>query len=212
MNSVNLLGMCPVIYKEPFVNGIRVAIYARVSTANQTTENQVADLERVAALRDWNIIEIYTDHGISGAKNRSDRPDLDRMLKDAVRGKFDLIAVWSLDRLGRSLQHLIETVNELQSVGVDLYLHQQALDTTTPAGKLAFSIFGAFAEFERSLIRERVRAGLDRARRNGVKLGRPSNLNASVRSAIVALRGKDIPIRQIAKQLRVGTGRGGSGI
>lgn len=128
------------------------------------------------------------------------------MLKDAIRGKFDLIAVWSLDRLGRSLQHLIETVNELQSVGVDLYMHQQALDTTTPAGKLAFSIFGAFAEFERSLIRERVKVGLDRAKRNGVKLGRPSNLNDSVRSAIVALRGNDIPIRQIAKQLRVGTG------
>jgi DNA invertase Pin-like site-specific DNA recombinase len=185
---------------------LKVALYLRVSTSAQNTENQRVDLERVAALRGWSIAEIYTDHGISGAKGRSDRPDLDRMLKDAVRGKFQIIAVWSLDRLGRSLQHLIETVNELQAVGVDLYLHQQALDTTTPAGKLAFSIFGAFAEFERSLIRERVKVGLERAKRNGVRLGRPSNLNDAVRAAIVGLRAKDVSIRKIASQLKVGTG------
>lgn len=185
---------------------MRVAIYTRVSTSHQTTENQRIDLERVAALRGWTLIERYTDEGISGAKGRSDRPALDAMLKDAVRGKFDLIAVWSLDRLGRSLQHLIETVNQLQEVGVDLYMHQQAIDTSTASGKLAFSIFGAFAEFERSIIRERVRSGLDRAKRNGTKLGRPTNLNDAVRSAIVALRSKDVSIRQIASQLRVGTG------
>ena len=114
--------------------------------------------------------------------------------------------MWSLDRLGRSLQHLIETVNDLQAVGVDLYMHQQAIDTTTPSGKLAFSIFGAFAEFERSLIRERVKAGLERAKRNGTTLGRPSNLNDTVRAAIIALRSKDVPIRKIASQLKVGTG------
>lgn len=188
------------------MNGMRVAIYARVSTSNQTTENQVGDLERVAALRNWTIVETYTDQGISGTKSRSDRPALDAMMKDAVRGKFDLIAVWSLDRLGRGLQHLIETVNELQAVGVELYMHQQAIDTTTPAGKLAFSIFGAFAEFERSIIVERVRAGLERAKRNGTKLGRPTNLNDAVRAAIVALRAKDVPIRKIAAQLKVGTG------
>lgn len=185
---------------------LKVALYLRVSTSSQTTDNQRLELERVAALRSWTITEIYTDHGISGTKGRSDRPDLDRMLKDAVRGRFDLIAVWSLDRLGRSLQHLIETVNDLQAVGVDLYMHQQAIDTTTPSGKLAFSIFGAFAEFERSLIRERVKAGLERAKRNGTTLGRPSNLNDTVRAAIIALRSKDVPIRKIASQLKVGTG------
>ena len=184
----------------------RVAIYARVSTSSQTTANQLAELERVAALRAWTIVETFQDDGISGAKGRSERPALDRMLKDAVRGRFDLIAVWSIDRLGRSLQHLIETVNQLQSVGVDLYMHQQAIDTTTPAGKLAFSIFGAFSEFERSLIRERVKAGLDRAKRNGTKLGRPTNLNSSVAAAITALRAKDHSIRKIAAHLRVGTG------
>src|ERR1035441_218985 len=134
---------------------LKVALYLRVSTAHQTTENKRIDLEKVATLRGWNIIETFQDEGISGSKGRSDRPALDRMLKDAVRGKFQVIAVWSIDRLGRSLQHLIETVNQLQAVGVDLYMHQQAIDTTTPAGKLAFSIFGAFSEFERSLIRER---------------------------------------------------------
>ena len=185
---------------------LKVALYLRVSTSSQTTDNQRHELERISDLRAWTIVEVYIDQGISGSKGRSDRPDLDRMLKDAVRGKFDLIAVWSLDRLGRSLQHLIETVNDLQAVGVDLYMHQQALDTTTPSGKLAFSIFGAFAEFERSLIREHVKAGLERAKRNGIKLGRPSNLNDTVRAAIVALKSKDVPIRQIASQLKVGTG------
>jgi DNA invertase Pin-like site-specific DNA recombinase len=128
------------------------------------------------------------------------------MLKDATRGAFDLVAVWSIDRLGRSLQHLVETVNELRSVGVDLYVHQQALDTSTPAGKLAFSVFGALAEYERELIRERVRAGLERARGNGTKLGRPTNLNDSVRAAIVELRAREVSIHGIASQLRVGTG------
>ena len=188
------------------MNDLRAALYLRVSTSNQTTENQRIDLERVAALRGWNIVETFRDEGISGSKGRNDRPAFDQMLKDAVRGKFDLIAVWSIDRLGRSLQHLIETVNELQAVGVDLYMHQQAIDTTTPAGKLTFSIFGAFAEFERSLIRERVKAGLERAKKNGIKLGRPTNLNDTVRSAIVALRAKDVSIRQIASQLKIGTG------
>jgi DNA invertase Pin-like site-specific DNA recombinase len=185
---------------------LKVALYVRVSTASQTTENQRLELERVASLRGWTIVETYTDQGISGAKDRRERPALDKMLKDAVRGRFDLIAVWSIDRLGRSLQHLIETVNQLQSVGVDLYMHQQAIDTTTPAGKLAFSIFGAFSEFERSLIRERVKAGLDRAKRNGTKLGRPTNLNSSVAAPITALRAKDHSIRKIAAHLRVGTG------
>jgi DNA invertase Pin-like site-specific DNA recombinase len=184
---------------------LKVALYLRVSTAHQTTENQRLDLEKVAVNRGWHIVETFQDEGISGSKGRANRPSLDRMLKDAVRRKFDLIAVWSIDRLGRSLQNLIETVNELQAVGVDLYIHQQAIDTTSPSGKLAFSIFGAFAEFEKSLIRERVKIGLERAKRNGVKLGRPTNLNDSVRDSIVALRAKQIPIRKIAAQLRVGT-------
>jgi DNA invertase Pin-like site-specific DNA recombinase len=167
----------------------RVALYTRVSTASQSTENQRHELLRVAQARNWEVIAEYADDGISGAKGRSQRPALDALLKDAVRGKFSLIAVWSIDRLGRSLQHLIEIANELKSVGVDLYVHQQALDTSSSSGKLAFSVFGA-----------------ERAKRNGTKLGRPTNLNAAVRSAIVALRARDVSIRQIASQLKVGTG------
>ena len=188
----------------PMTNA-RVALYSRVSTSTQSTENQRHELTRVGALRGWTVVAQYSDDGISGAKGRSDRPALDAMLKGALRGEFDLLAVWSIDRLGRSLQHLVETVNELRSVGVDLYIHQQAIDTSTPAGKLAFSVFGALAEYERELIRERVKAGLDRARRNGTKLGRPTNLNESVRAAIIALRTKDQSIRKIASQLKVGT-------
>lgn len=117
-----------------------------------------------------------------------------------------MIAVWAIDRLGRSLQHLVTVVNDLQALGVGLYIHQQQLDTTTPSGKLCFSMFGAFAEFERNIIRQRVVAGLERAKKNGVKLGRPTNLNDSVKAAIVALRAQDHSIRHIAAQLRVGTG------
>lgn len=185
---------------------MRVAIYTRVSTNHQTTENQRLELHRVAECRGWQIVKQYTDEGISGAKGRADRPALDAMMKAAVRREFDLIATFAVDRLGRSLQHLLETVNELHSVGCDLYLHQQAIDTSTPAGRLAFSVFGAMAEFERSLIRERVAAGLARAKANGTKLGRPSNMNDGLRAAIVALRHKGQSIRQISAALGVGVG------
>lgn len=184
----------------------RVAIYSRVSTTAQTTENQQFDIERVATARQWSIVKHYSDDGISGSKGRSERPALDNMLKAATRREFDLLAVWSIDRLGRSLQSLVETVNELHAVGVDLYIHQQSIDTSTPAGKLMFSVFGSLAEYERSLIRERVKIGIERAKRNGVKLGRPTNMNDTVRAAIIALRAKDVPIRKIAAQLKVGTG------
>jgi DNA invertase Pin-like site-specific DNA recombinase len=163
-------------------------------------------LERVAVARGWTIVAQFSDDGISGGIGRDGRPALDSMLKAATRGEFDLVAVWALDRLGRSLQHLVETVNELKALGVDLYSHQQSLDTSTPAGRLAFQVFGALSEYERSLMKERVKAGIERARRNGTKLGRPTNLNASVRAAIIALRASDQPIRRIASQLKVGTG------
>jgi DNA invertase Pin-like site-specific DNA recombinase len=184
----------------------RVAIYARVSTSAQSVDNQRHELCRLAEVRGWCVSNEYTDSGVSGSKGRSQRPALDALLKAAVQGEFDVVAVWSIDRLGRSLQHLVETVNELHALGIDLYIHQQALDTSTPAGRLAFQVFGALSEYERELIRERVRAGIDRAKRNGTRLGRPTNLNASVRAAIIALRANDHPIRKIAAQLRVGTG------
>jgi len=151
----------------------RAAIYVRVSTDKQTIENQLRELRQIAERRGWEIVEEYHDAGISGAKGRKDRPGLDRMLKDAQRRRFDVVMAWAIDRLGRSLIDLLGTIQTLDACGVDLYLDQQAIDTTTPAGKLMFQVTGAFAEFERSMIRQRVNAGLKRAVEAGKQLGRP---------------------------------------
>jgi DNA invertase Pin-like site-specific DNA recombinase len=152
---------------------LRVAFYLRVSTGEQTTDNQRLELEAVAQARGWVVVGIYEDHGVSGSKGRQQRPQLDRMLKDAVRGRFDLLAAWAVDRLGRSLQDLVGTLGDLQAAGVGLYLHRQAVDTSTPSGRAMFGMLGVFAEFERAMIQERVRAGLERARKTGKVLGRP---------------------------------------
>ena len=185
---------------------MRVAVYARVSTASQTVDNQTQELERLAALRGWNIVATYRDEGISGAKGRDGRPALDDLLKAATRREFDLIAVWSIDRLGRSLQHLVTTVNDLHAQGVQLYFHQQAIDTTTPSGKLMFGVFSSFAEFERDLIRERIKLGVERARKEGKKLGRPSSVTESTRAAIVELYKKGMSPKKISQTLRCGVG------
>jgi DNA invertase Pin-like site-specific DNA recombinase len=151
----------------------RVAFYIRVSTGEQTTENQRREVEAVARHRGWEVVAVYEDKGISGAKGREKRPQFDRMLKDAVRGKFDILAAWAVDRLGRSLQDLVATLGELREAGVDLFLRQQAVDTTTPSGRAMFGMLSVFAEFERAMIQERVKAGLARARASGRRLGRP---------------------------------------
>src|SRR6266446_1452878 len=151
----------------------RVAIYTRVSTDNQTTENQLLALRQIAERRGWNVVHVYDDNGVSGAKDRKQRPGLDDMLKDAGRRKFDIVMAWAIDRLGRSLIDLLGTIQHLEAVGVDLYLDQQNIDTTTPAGKLMFQICGAFAEFERSMIQQRIKAGITRAKAKGIKFGRP---------------------------------------
>src|SRR5262245_39388247 len=148
------------------------ALYVRVSTDGQTVENQVRELRQIAERRGWEVVETYSDAGISGAKGRDKRPGLDRMLNDASRHRFDIVMVWAIDRLGRSLIDLLSTIQHLEACKVDLYLDQQAIDTTTPTGKLMFQVTGAFAEFERSMIRERVHAGLKRAVANGKVLGR----------------------------------------
>ena len=149
----------------------RAALYLRVSTDGQTTKNQRMALERVAEARGWDVVAVYEDAGISGAKDRAGRPGLDRALSEA-KGKFDILMAWSLDRLGRSLIGLLDTLAELDTAGVALFLDQQAIDTTTPAGRMFFQVIGAFAEFERSMIRSRVMAGLDRAVASGKRLGR----------------------------------------
>ncbi len=151
----------------------RVAIYTRVSTDGQTCANQERELRAVAERKECEIVRVYTDRGISGAKGRDGRPQVDELCKAAIRREFDVVMAWSVDRLGRSLQDLIAFLNEIHAAGVDLYLHQQGLDTSTPAGKAMFGMLGVFAEFERALIRERVMAGLKRARAQGKVLGRP---------------------------------------
>jgi DNA invertase Pin-like site-specific DNA recombinase len=184
----------------------RVAVYLRVSTDGQSVENQRRELLAAAERHGWHVAEEYSDHGISGAKDRDKRPAFDRMLKGATRREFDMIAAWSVDRLGRSLQHLVAFLGEVHAAGVDLYLHQQAVDTSTPAGKAMFQMLGVFAEFERSMIVSRVNAGLKRARANGTTLGRPK-IDAKTEASIQrALSKGDKGILKIAAAHGVGSG------
>ena len=153
----------------------RAALYVRVSTLNgQTTENQERALREVADRMGCEIVHVYRDQGISGAKGRNGRPAFDALCKGAARREFDIVMAWSVDRLGRSLQDLVAFLTELHALKIDLYLHQQGVDTTTPSGKALFQMMGVFAEFERSIIQDRIHAGLGRARAQGKRLGRPS--------------------------------------
>ncbi len=181
----------------------RAAIYSRVSTSMQNAENQVRELERVAQQRGWEIAGTYEDKGISGAKGRDQRPALDRLHQDAARGGFDVIMAWSVDRLGRSLHQLVGFMAEIGQLGVALYLHQQALDTSTPAGKAMLNMCGVFAEFEREMIVERVNAGLRRARAQGKRLGRPK-VGEHVEASVRRLRGRGNGIKAIARELNIG--------
>jgi len=182
----------------------RVALYARVSTDKQTCENQLNELRSIAERMQYIIVDEFIDEGISGAT--SSRPALDALMKSATQRRFDMVMCWSIDRLGRSLQNLIEILNELQSLKVDLFFMQQGLDTSTSAGRMMFSIFGALAEFERNLIRERVIAGQQRAISQGVKMGRPTKMNDGMKNAIKLLRERGIGIKQIARELKIGIG------
>ena len=151
---------------------MRAAVYARVSTQDQEPENQLQELRRYVQARDWTAVE-YVDRGVSGAKDR--RPALDQLVTDARRRRFDVLVCWRLDRLGRNLKHLITLLDELQALGIAFVSLAEGIDATTPAGKLQMHILGAIAEFERERIRERVLAGLQRARAQGRRLGRPRN-------------------------------------
>ncbi len=184
----------------------RIALYARVSTDKQTCENQLQELRTIAERMNYVIVAEFVDNGISGMKTRQNRPALDQLMKSATQRKFDMVMCWSIDRLGRSLQNLVEILNELQALKIDLFFLQQGMDTSTPSGRMIFSVFGAIGEFERNLIRERVIAGQKRAVANGVKIGRPSKMNDGLRSAIQLLREKGMGIKQIARELKVGIG------
>ncbi len=183
---------------------MKVAIYARVSTNEQTTENQVRELTEWADRAGHEVVTIYDDNGVSGAKGREYRKQFDQLLKAAIRREFDLVAAWSVDRLSRSLQDLVGFLTELHGAGVDLYLHQQALDTTTPSGRAMFQMMGVFAEFERSMISERVKSGLARTKAKGTKLGRPMT-SPKTEAQILKLRSKGKGMLAIGKELGVGT-------
>lgn len=181
----------------------RVGLYARVSTSGQDVENQLSVLRLVAEKAGWVVVDEYVDHGISGANGRDKRPEFDRLLKDVTRRKVDLVAVWSVDRLGRSLQDLVGFLGELKGAGCDLYLDRQGVDTSTAAGHALFGMMGVFAEFERAMIRERVIAGQAKARSKGKKIGRPK-VDDGKEGQIRALRADGYGIRRIAKELGCG--------
>ena len=153
-------------------NGKRVAIYARVSTTGQSVSAQVGELEAAAERHGWTVAQVFADAGISGAKGRDKRPQFDKLLRGVARREFDMVAAWSVDRLSRSLSDLVSVLSELHAKGVDLYLHTQGLDTSTPAGRAMFGMLGVFAEFERAIIQERVRSGLARAKTHGTRSGK----------------------------------------
>src|SRR3981081_1942935 len=184
----------------------RVAIYLRVSTSKQDTDNQRRELEAVAERSGWKVVKVNEDAGISGAKGRDQRPGLDAMMKAVNAKEFDMVASWSVDRLGRSLTDLLRILQGLHENGVGLFLHQQGLDTSTTAGKAMFQMLGVFAEFERGIIRERVNAGIARARAKGTKLGR-RRVKPSVEARILELRANGDGILKIGK--KPGSGKSG---
>jgi DNA invertase Pin-like site-specific DNA recombinase len=181
----------------------RVAFYVRVSTSeNQTVENQLRDLNLAAERLGWDVIAIFRDDGISGAKGREKRPGLDALLKGIARRDFDMVASWSVCRLGRSLQHLVSLLGDLNARQIDLYLHVQGIDTSTPSGRAMFGMLGVFAELERSLISERVKSGLARSAKKG---GRP-RLDPEKHQRAVKLLSTGLSINKTAEKLRIGVG------
>ena len=187
----------------------RVAIYLRVSTTQQTTANQERELSEIAERAGWQIVKVYKDHGISGSKGRDGRPAFDALCQAVTRRECDMIMAWSVDRLGRSLKDLVAFLGELRATGVDLFLKQQGIDTSTPAGKALFQMMGVFAEFEREMIAERVRAGMARAKEKGTEsgkaIGRPRIAPDLEKRILAALNkpGRAEGVRKIAARFKV---------
>jgi len=177
----------------------KVAVYGRVSTKGQDPESQLLDLRKYVKLRNWEVYQEYVDWGVSGAKES--RPALDKLMKDARKRKFDILLVWRFDRFARSTKHLVTALEELEGLGIDFCSYQDSIDTSTNHGKLVFTIMGAIAEFERSLIRERVLAGLRRAKENGIRLGRPPLEVDIEKMKELVLSGNSV--RAIAKEMGI---------
>jgi DNA invertase Pin-like site-specific DNA recombinase len=180
----------------------RVGLYLRVSKDDQTSDNQLLDLKRVADQRGWDVVETYVDHAVSGKQER--RPALDRLRQDAMHGKLDVVAAWSIDRLGRSLQHVVNLLHALDQQRVAIYLHQQQVDSTTTAGKAMLGMCAVFAEFEWNTTSDRIKAGLARARAAGKHIGRPTSVRAKTEKRIRELADKGTGKLKIARTLGVG--------
>jgi len=177
----------------------RIAIYARVSTTDQSTESQLLDLRRYTRERGWNIFKEYVDEGISGTKDS--RPALNELMNDAKKRRFDVVLCWRFDRFARSTKHLILALEEFKNLGVDFVSYQENIDTSSPLGSAIFTIISAVAQLERDIIAERVKAGLRRAKENGKKLGRPK---ATVDTQKIQwLRSQGLSLRAIAKETGV---------
>jgi DNA invertase Pin-like site-specific DNA recombinase len=183
----------------------RAVLYLRVSTLDQTTANQEHELRDVAERAGWQVTKVYKDQGISGAKGRDKRPAFDALHKAAARREFELVMAWSVDRLGRSLKDLVNFLDELRALNVDLFLKTQGIDTTSPSGKAMFGMLSVFADFERSIIQERVRAGLARAKRQGKVLGRPK-IAADIEAAVRATLASGTGMLKAAKMHGLGVG------
>jgi len=177
----------------------RIAIYARVSTTDQSTESQLLDLRRYTRERGWNIFKEYCDNGVSGTKDS--RPALNELMNSAKKRRFDMVLVWRFDRFARSTKHLILALEEFRNLGIDFVSYQENIDTSSPLGAAIFTIISAVAQLERDIIAERVKAGLRRAKENGKKLGRP---RATVDTEKIHwLRSKGLSLRAIAKETGV---------
>jgi DNA invertase Pin-like site-specific DNA recombinase len=176
----------------------RAAVYIRISTNEQNPDLQKHELPEYCERRGWSVADVYEDH-VSGGKDR--RPELDRLMADAKRRKFDVVVVWRFDRFARSTSHLLRALEEFSALGIDFVSVTEAIDTSTPAGKMVFTVLGAVAELERSIIRERVIAGQRAAKRRGVKFGRPGV--AVDTAAVQALRGQGLSWRTIASQVGI---------
>jgi len=187
----------------------RVALYTRVSTDSQSTTSQRRELEAWAERAGHTVVKVYEDAGISGAKGRDKRPAFDALLKQAVRREFDMIAVWSSDRLGRSLSHLIEVLQTIRDTDTGLYIHTQSIDTTTPTGRAMFGMLGVFSEFEREMIVARVNAGIARAKQHGTKSGKPHGrprIDAKIEDRVRQQLANGSGILKTAKVVGVGSG------
>ena len=184
----------------------KAVIYSRVSTNDQTVDNQLKVLREVAEKKGLEVVQEISDEGISGAKGRDERDGFNELIKGSIQKEWDIILVWDVSRLGRSLQHLVSFLDDIHSAKCDLYIHQSGLDTSTASGKMMFQMIGVFSEFERSMIRERVIAGQQRAKAEGKHIGRKTNVNEGTLNAVKHLRENNVPIKRIAKDLHIGVG------